>query len=203
MTKPLFLFTPGAGAPSSHPWMQRWKERLSALGDVVTFDYPYMRERRTRPDPLPQLVAAHRQALADARRGSGQSTFLIGKSMGGRVGCHVALEEPVAGVICLGYPLRGGGDPAKLRDKVLRELRTPILFVQGTRDSLCPLDLLQNVINEMQAQHFLHILEGGDQSLQVPKRQLQKAGETQEEVDQRVLTAIAQFVGRFCETPSP
>lgn len=197
MTKPLFLFTPGAGAPSSHPWMQRWKERLSALGDVVTFDYPYMRERRTRPDPLPQLVAAHRQALADARRGSGQSTFLIGKSMGGRVGCHVALEEPVAGVICFGYPLCGGGDPTKLRDKVLRELRTPILFVQGTRDSLCPLDLLQNVINEMQAQHFLHIVEGGDHSLQVLKRQLQKAGETQEEVDQRILAAIAQFAGRY------
>lgn len=203
MTKPLFLFTPGAGASSSHPWMQRWKERLSALGEVVTFDYPYMQERRKRPDPLPQLVAAHRQALVDARRGSGQSTFLIGKSMGGRVGCHVALEEPVAGVICLGYPLCGGGDPAKLRDKVLRELRTPTLFVQGTRDSLCPLDLLQNVINEMQAHHFLHIVEGGDHSLQVPKRQLQKTGETQEEVDQRVLTAIAQFVGRFCETPSP
>lgn len=197
MTKPLFLFTPGAGAPSSHPWMQRWKERLSALGEVVTFDYPYMRERRKRPDPLPQLVGAHRQALADARRESGQSTFLIGKSMGGRVGCHVALEEPVAGVICFGYPLCGGGDPAKLRDKVLRELRTPILFVQGTRDPLCPLDLLQNVINEMQAQHFLHIVEGGDHSLQVTKRQLQKAGETQEEVDQRILAAIAQFAGRY------
>lgn len=197
MTKPLFLFTPGAGAPSSHPWMQRWKERLSALGEVVTFDYPYMRERRKRPDPLPQLVGAHRQALADARRGSGQSTFLIGKSMGGRVGCHLALEEPVAGVICFGYPLCGGGDPAKLRDKVLRELRTPILFVQGTRDPLCPLDLLQNVINEMQAQHFLHIVEGGDHSLQVTKRQLQKEGETQEEVDQRILAAIAQFAGRY------
>ena len=197
MTKPLFLFTPGAGAPSSHPWMQRWKERLAALGEVVTFDYPYMRERRKRPDPLPQLVGAHRQALADARRESGQSTFLIGKSMGGRVGCHVALEEPVAGVICFGYPLCGGGDPAKLRDKVLRELRTPILFVQGTRDPLCPLDLLQNVINEMQAQHFLHIVEGGDHSLQVTRRQLQKAGETQEEVDQRILAAIAQFAGRY------
>jgi predicted alpha/beta-hydrolase family hydrolase len=197
MTRPLFLFAPGAGAPSSHPWMQRWKERLSALGEVVTFDYLYMQERRKRPDPLPQLIAAHRQALTDARRGSGQPTFLTGKSMGGRVGCHVALEEPVAGVICLGYPLCGGGDPAKLRDKVLRELRTPILFVQGTRDPLCPLDLLQNVIGEMQAQHFLHVVEGGDHSLQVLKRELQNAGETQEEVDQRVLAAIAQFAGRF------
>lgn len=200
MNRPLFLFTPGAGAPSSHPWMQRWKERLSALGDVVTFDYPYMRERRKRPDPLPQLIAAHRQALADAREGSNRPAFLIGKSMGGRVGCHVALEEEVAGVICFGYPLCGGGDPSKLRDKVLRELRTPILFVQGTRDSLCPLDLLQKVIREMQTQHFLHVVEGGDHSLMVLKRELQRSGDTQEDVDQRMLAAIAEFVGRFCET---
>jgi predicted alpha/beta-hydrolase family hydrolase len=182
--------------------MQRWKERLSTLGDVVTFDYPYMQERRKRPDPLPQLVAAHRQALADARGGSVQPAVLIGKSMGGRIGCHVALEEPVTGVICFGYPLCGGGDPARLRDKVLRALKTPILFVQGTRDPLCPLDLLQNVINEMQAEHFLHVVDGGDHSLQVLKRQLKQAGETQKEVDQRILAAIAQFVGRFCETPS-
>jgi predicted alpha/beta-hydrolase family hydrolase len=202
MTKPLFLFAPGAGAPSSHPWMQRWQERLSTLGDVVMFDYPYMRERRKRPDPLPQLIASHRQALIDARQGSDQPAFLIGKSMGGRIGCHVALEEAVAGVICFGYPLCGGGDPARLRDKVLRELRTPILFVQGTRDQLCPLDLLQNIIGEMQAEHFLHVVDGGDHSLQVLKRQLKQAEETQEEVDQRILAAIAQFVGRFCETPS-
>lgn len=201
MTRPLFLFTPGAGAPSSHPWMRRWKERLSALGDVVMFDYPYMREGRRRPDPLPLLVAAHREALADARRDKPQPVFLIGKSMGGRIGCHVALEEPVAGVICLGYPLCGGGDPAKLRDKVLRALRTPILFVQGTRDPLCPLELLQNIIGELQAEHFLHVVDGGDHSLQVAKRQLKEAGETQEEVDARILQAIAQFVGRFCETP--
>lgn len=202
MTPPLFLFTPGAGAPSSHHWMQRWQERLSALGEVALFDYPYMQERRRRPDPLPQLIAAHRQALIELRQGRGNPLFLIGKSMGGRVGCHVALEVPVAGVICLGYPLCGGGDPAKLRDKVLRELRRPILFVQGTRDPLCPLELLQNVMNEMQTEHFLHVVEGGDHSLQVLKRQLHQAGETQEEVDQRILAAIAEFVGRFGETPS-
>ena len=201
MTKPLFLFAPGAGAPSSHPWMQRWKERLSALGDVVIFDYPYMQERRKRPDPLPQLIAAHRQALADARGGRLQPAFLIGKSMGGRIGCHVALEEPVAGVICFGYPLCGGGDPAKLRDKVLRALNTPILFIQGTRDPLCPLDLLQGVITEMPAPHFLHVVEGGDHSLILLKRDLQKIGATQDEIDQRILAAIDQFVGRFCETP--
>src|ERR1700736_5131534 len=97
MPRPFFLFAPGAGAPSSHPWMQRWKERLQQIGDVATFDYPYMRERRKRPDPLPQLIAAHRQALAEAKQ-EGRSqrsdvTILIGKSMGGRIGCHVSLEE--------------------------------------------------------------------------------------------------------------
>lgn len=197
MTRPLFLFAPGAGAPSSHPWMQRWQERLSTVGNVVTFDYPYMRERRKRPDPLPQLIAAHRQALAAARSDDGQPAFLIGKSMGGRIGCHVALEEAVAGVICFGYPLCGGGDPTRLRDKVLRALRTPILLAQGTRDSLCPLDLLQKVIGAMQAEPSLYVVEGGDHSLQVRKRDLHKAGETQDEVEQRVLTAIAQFVGRY------
>src|SRR4051812_25298141 len=129
MTRPSFLFAPGAGAPSSHPWMQRWKERLARIGDVATFDYDYMRRGSRRPDPLPLLIAAHRQALRDART-NGQAVILIGKSMGGRIGCHVSLEEQVTALVCLSYPLCGGGDPRKLRDKVLRELRTPVLFVQ-------------------------------------------------------------------------
>lgn len=192
MREPFFLFAPGAGAPSSHPWMQKWKQRLSSIGDVEAFDYGYMREGRRRPDPLLQLIAAHRQALAEARRG--RAVILIGKSMGGRIGCHVSLEEKVDGVVCLGYPLCGGGDPTKLRDKVLRALETPVLFVQGTRDSLCPLDLLERVRAEMKATTFLYVVEGGDHSLQVLKRQLAAAGETQEEVDQRILETIAKFV---------
>lgn len=192
MPRPLFLFAPGAGAPSSHPWMQHWKRRLSTIGDVEAFDYDYMREGRRRPDPLPQLIAAHRQALVEARRG--RAVILIGKSMGGRIGCHVSLEEKVDGVVCLGYPLCGGGDPTKLRDKVLRALETPVLFVQGTRDSLCPLDLLERARAEMKAPTFLHVVEGGDHSLQVAKRQLAAVGETQEEVDQRILETIAKFI---------
>ncbi|HEV2806025.1 MAG TPA: alpha/beta family hydrolase [Chthoniobacterales bacterium] len=196
MNRLLFVFAPGAGAPSSHPWMQAWKERLRDIGDVETFDYDYMIGRRGRPDPLPLLVAAHRKALHGARRIANQPAILIGKSMGGRIGCHVALEEPVAGLVCFGYPLCGGGDPRKLRDKVLRQLQTPILFVQGTRDPLCPLDLLENVRREMTAENFLHVVEGGDHSLLVGKRQLKTAGETQHDVDDRVSQAIAEFAAR-------
>src|SRR5437660_6436945 len=192
--RPLLLFAPGAGAPSSHPWMQSWKKILSEIGEVGTFDYAYMREGRKRPDPLPQLIATHREALSALRRSASAPVILIGKSMGSRIGCHVSLEEKVDGLICLGYPLCAMGNRTKLRDEVLRVLTTPILFVQGTRDSLCPLDLLERVRSEMKAPNFLHIVEGGDHSLRVPKRQLQAAGETQNEVDQRILQAISGFV---------
>lgn len=196
MPRPLFLFAPGAGAPSTHPWMQRWRERLGEIGEVEIFDYAYMREGRKRPDRLPQLIAAHRAALVEARAkfGSEAGTFLIGKSMGGRIGCHLALEEKVDGVVCLGYPLCAMGDQSKLRDEVLRALSTPILLVQGTRDTLCPLDLLERVRAEMKAPNILQVVAGGDHSLGVGKRQLQADGETQEEVDRRILDAIARFV---------
>ncbi|PYK90540.1 MAG: alpha/beta hydrolase [Verrucomicrobia bacterium] len=187
----VFLFAPGAGAPSTHPWMQRWKQRLIQIGDVETFDYDYMRAARKRPDRLPQLIAAHRAAFAKVRAKTSGSIILIGKSMGGRIGCHVALGENVNGVVCLSYPLCGGGDRSKLRDQVLRDLRTPILFVQGTRDPLCPLDLLESVRSKMTAPNFIHVVEGGDHSLLVRKKDLAK--ETQNDVDQRILGAIATF----------
>lgn len=198
MSRRLILFAPGAGAPSSHPWMQNWKRRLSEIGEIESFDYDYMRTGPKRPDPLPQLIAAHRAALEAAReKYRPDSIFLIGKSMGGRIGCHVSLEEKVDGVVCLGYPLCAMGDRTKLRDEVLRGLTAPILFVQGTRDALCPLDLLECVRAEMKAPNFLHVVEGGDHSLRVPKRQFQATGETQEDIDQRILSAIAGFVDQL------
>ena len=178
--------------------MQKWKERLQTIGDVGIFDYAYMRERRKRPDPLPQLIAAHRHALAEAREKHPNGVaILIGKSMGGRVGCHVALEEKVDELVCLGYPLCAMGDRTKLRDEVLRALTTPILFVQGRRDPLCPLDLLGRVRSEMKAPNFLHVVEGGDHSLLVTKRQLQADSKTQDDVDQQALKAIVEFVDQL------
>lgn len=203
MSRRLILFAPGAGAPSSHPWMQNWKRRLSEIGEVESFDYDYMRAGRKRPDPLPQLIATHRAALETFVNRESRSVnreeptpllFLVGKSMGGRIGCHVSLEEKVDGLICLGYPLCAMGDRTKLRDEVLRGLTTPILFVQGTRDALCPLDLLERARGEMKAPNFLHVVEDGDHSVRVAKRRLQAMGETQDEVDQRALQAISKFV---------
>jgi uncharacterized protein len=194
MERPIFVFAHGAGAPSVHPWMQHWAKKLGAIGAVSLFDYPYMKERRKRPDPLPKLIDAHREALVQARQEHSGPAVLIGKSLGARVGCHLALKEVVPAVICLGYPLCGGGDRAKLRADVLRELATPVLFVQGTRDRLCPLDMLECVRREMKAANELYVVEGGDHSLLVTKGQLMASGETQREVDNRILTAIRDFV---------
>ncbi len=197
MPRPLLLFAPGAGAPSTHPWIQHWKDLLQEIGAVVTFDYDYMRAAGSRPDRFPGLLAAHHAALVAARTEAepGAPVFLIGKSMGGRIGCHLALEENVAGLICLGYPLCAMGDRTKLRDQVLLSLGTPILFVQGTRDKLCPLDLFQPLRARMTAPNELQIVEGGDHSLGVGKRALQLTGETQAEVDRRIFEAIARFIG--------
>lgn len=191
--RPLFLFAPGAGAPSTSGWMVGWGERLQAIGDVSTFDYPYMRAGRKRPDPLPALIDAHREALMAARARAAGPIFLAGKSMGGRVGCHLALEEPVAGLICFGFPLRAAGT-GKLRDEVLVALRTPVLLLQGTRDELCPLDLLATVRPRMSAPSTLVVVEGGDHSLVVSATHRKAAGITQADADARLLAAIREFV---------
>ena len=199
MISPLLLFAPGAGAPSSHPWMQQWAKRLSPLGDVRLFDYSYALENRRRPDPLAVLMAAHRRALIATRKPE-QAAILVGKSMGGRIGCHISLQENVNGLICFGYPLCGAGDRAKMRDEVLRQLTTPILFVQGTRDPLCPLDLLESVRKEMKTPNVLHVVESGNHSLLVGKRQLSATGETQEKVNDRIAQAVREFVTHVVST---
>jgi predicted alpha/beta-hydrolase family hydrolase len=197
METPLFLFAHGAGAPSSHPLMQHWLRRLATIGAVTAFDYPYIKNFRKLPDRLPTLVAAHREALHQARQEHHGPTVLIGKSLGARVGCHLALEEKVTAVVCLGYPLCAGGDPSKMRAEVLRALSTPILFVQGTRDRLCPLPLLENIRKEMRALNELHVVEGGDHSLLVTQAQLKASGESQDDIDDRILKTIGRFLEKL------
>jgi hypothetical protein len=182
--------------------MAGWADRLAHIGDVHRFDYPYMLEGRRSPDRQDKLIAAHRRALAERRRPD-LPTVLVGKSMGGRIGCHVALEDPVDALVCLGYPLKGMGRAGKLRDAVLTQLATPVLFVQGTRDRLCPIELLMDVRDRMTAPNELFLVEGGNHSLEVTKSALGATGETQDEVNDRILNAIAAFVGVHVQTGPP
>jgi uncharacterized protein len=196
VTRPLIVFAHGAGAPSSSPWMQHWAKLLSAIGDVFSFDYAYLRDGRRRPDPHAALITAHREAITEARRKHPGPLVLAGKSMGSRIGCHVAAEtgEPVSALVCLGYPLRAMGPSGKLRDGVLLALRTPVFFAQGSRDALCPLELLEATRVKMTAASELCVVEGGDHSLNVTKSALRARNQTQADVDRALLAAIARFV---------
>jgi predicted alpha/beta-hydrolase family hydrolase len=191
----LILFAHGAGAPSGSAWMRAWAARLGTLGQVVSFDYPYMRAKRKAPDKQPALIAAHGEALAEARAQHPRGPIVLaGKSMGSRIGCHLAVQrQDIAALVCFGYPLRSGATGA-LRDEVLRALRTPILFVQGSKDPLCPLADLTRVRAQMTAPSELHVVEGGNHSLEVGVRELRAAGRTQEEVDAGVLAAVQSFL---------
>ncbi len=179
--------------------MRAEKQRLEALGHVETFDYPYMLAGRKSPDRQPVLLAAHEAALEQASRTFGRAgpKVLVGKSMGGRMGCHLSLKlgDAVAALVCLGYPLVGmRGD---VRDAVLLELTRPILFVQGTRDKLCPLERLEAVRPRMRAPNELYVVDGADHGLGVGKRELAERGTTQAAVDAAITRAIGQFLDRY------
>jgi len=200
------VFAHGAGAPSGHPWMQGWKARLATAGAVHTFDYDYMVRaaeagRRKPPDRLPKLLVRHRRAVDEALAADAGPLVLAGKSMGSRVGCHLAAEEErVAAVICFGYPLVSIS--GKLRDEALLALRCPTLLVQGDRDRLCPLDALEPVVARMQAPVTLHVVAGGDHSLALRKRDLKAAGRTQDDVDEQTARAVLRWLEGLALDPS-
>lgn len=172
--------------------MQGWKRRIATLGEPFLFDYPYMAAKKKRPDRPEVLEAAHRAAIAQALgRRRKVPLVLIGKSMGSRIGCHVA-DERVLCLVCFGYPLRGQN--GKVRDEVLLGLTRPILFLSGTRDPLCPLPLLAKVRKRMRVRNELYAVEEGDHSLDVTKTRLKEDGDTQNDVDQRMLERVQEFV---------
>ena len=167
--------------------------RLETFAKVVPFDYPYRVEGRRAPDRPPVLIASHRAAL-ERLEPETHKVALVGKSMGSRIGCHVAVEassKPGA-LVCLGYPLVG--QRGALRDQVLLELETPILFVQGTRDPLCPLEALAKVRARMKAPNELIVIEGGDHSLELSRAALTAQGTTQDRVNDQICAQIREFL---------
>ncbi len=196
MTRPLILFAHGAGVPSSSDWMRAWAERLRTVGPVVTFDYPYARAGKKAPDRFEVLLEAHREALAEARAGHDGPVVLAGKSMGSRIGLHLAVEEDVDAAICFGYPLvLRGRSGTKLRDEVLVQQRQPVLFIEGTRDPLCPLATLGEVRDRMTAPNALHVVESGDHSLRITKTFAAQVGTSQDEIDEGILGTVRLWLG--------
>jgi hypothetical protein len=117
------------------------------------------------------------------------------------VGCHLANEVGADAVVCFGYPLVG--QTGKMRDEVLIELTVPFLFLQGTRDRLCPLDRLAKVRGRMTTRSELHVVETGDHSLRITKTHTKQTGATQDDANRLLLVAIQSFLQDVLPTSHP
>jgi predicted alpha/beta-hydrolase family hydrolase len=124
----------------------------------------------------------------------GNRLAIGGKSMGGRIASQVAAQPESAGdiaaLVFLGYPLHPPGRPDKLRDTHLPDIKAPMLFVQGSRDTFGTPDELREVFKKHHLNPTLHVVEGGDHSLKVPK----SAGVPQASVYENVMDEIASWV---------
>ena len=163
------LLAHGAGLGQDHEWMAYVRDGLAAARiPVLTFNYPYMEAGRKAPNPARILLACHGAALSELRTRVDR-VVLAGKSMGGRMGSHLAVDEAVAGLVFYGYPLVGVGKTEPRDVSHLADVGAPMLFVQGTRDRMAPLDLIKPIVDAT-PDAALHIIEDGDHSFRVLKR---------------------------------
>ena len=174
----LLVLAHGAGAGRGHPFMVAAAEGLAARGiDVVTFDFPYMHDRRPVPDRAPVLEACF-DRVAYRSRGLGDLSarrlFLGGKSMGGRMATHLGAQGMTGlhGIVVFGYPLHPPGKLDQLRTAHLPSVQVPVLVVQGERDAFGTPSELEPVLATMPAGATLHTVAGGDHSLTVRGRKL-------------------------------
>jgi uncharacterized protein len=187
----------GAGAGQRSAFMVDFATALSSMGvDVVTFNFLYTEQGRKIPDRAPALEACYRSVIEAVRAEVGTATralFIGGKSMGGRIATQVAAADPqlpIAGLVLLGYPLHPPGRPAERRDKHLPAVARPMLFVQGTRDAFGTPDELAPVLATLQPPPRLHVVERGDHSFKLPR----KDPPAQAAVYAEVQRAIVSFV---------
>ena len=189
--KCLLVFAHGAGAGMRHAFMEAAALRLAERG-VATFRYqfPYMEAGRRSPSPRGVLLATVRSAVDAATQAAPELPLLAGgKSMGGRMTSLAASETALPGVRGLaffGFPLHAAGKRSSERGAHLDEVGVPMLFLQGTRDSLADLALLAPLCGELGARATLHVVEGGDHSFHVLKRSGRNDEEVFDELADRV-----------------
>lgn len=174
---PVLALAHGAGNDMHNPFLSHVCERVAEAGvATLKFNFPYKEKGRKAPDPARKLEDTWRAVIAWLLGGAPcrfGAVFIGGKSLGGRMASRVAAQDdpPVRGLVFLGYPLHPPSKPETLKTDHFPEIRVPSLFIQGTRDTLCDLGLLREALPRLGAEPTLHVVEGGDHSFNVPKRQ--------------------------------
>jgi predicted alpha/beta-hydrolase family hydrolase len=190
-----FVLAHGAGAGMEHPSMAALAADLAARSiATLRFQFPYMELRSRRPDPPAICHATVRAAVAEAARLAPALTLIAGgRSFGGRMTSQAQAIKPLPGVkglAFLGFPLHPAGKPSADRAEHLTEVKIPMLFLQGTRDELAKLELLQPLIDQLGARATLKLLQDADHSFHVPAR----TGRKDAEVRAEMLDALATWV---------
>ncbi|MBW1980700.1 MAG: dienelactone hydrolase family protein [Deltaproteobacteria bacterium] len=186
----------GAGNDMNHPLLVTLAQGLAQAGYLsLRFNFPYREQGRKSPDRQEVLAATWQQVYHFLRdhRHAPRTIIAAGKSMGGRVAAQMVAEGllPVARLIFYGYPLHPPGRKEKLRAAHLEHITIPMLFFAGSRDSLCDLPLLQQVLERLSAPWVLEIIEGGDHSFRLPKA----AGVSQQAVHERIMLKTLHWLG--------
>lgn len=195
-----YVLAHGAGAGMHHPFMAAMAEGLAARGvATLRFQFPFMEQGSKRPDPPKLAHAAVRAAVAEATlRLPGVPLFAGGKSYGGRMASQAQSLLPlpqVCGLAFMGFPLHPAGKPAVERAAHLAEVSVPMLFLQGTRDALAELPLLQQTvarIGTLGGTAQLHTEEGADHAFHV----LVRSGRTDMQVREAMLDTMSDWFQR-------
>jgi uncharacterized protein len=193
--KACFVLAHGAGAGMEHPSMVAVAAELAARNVAsLRFQFPYMERRSRRPDPPAVCHATVRAAVAEAGRLTPTLTLIAGgRSFGGRMTSQAQAIKPLPGVkglAFIGFPLHPAGKPSPERGEHLREVKIPMLFLQGTRDELANLELLRPIIDRLGTRATLKLLQQADHSFHVPAR----AGRKDAEVRAEMLDALATWI---------
>jgi uncharacterized protein len=194
-----YVFAHGAGAGMRHPFMAAVAAGLAARGvATLRYQFPYMERGSKRPDPPHIAHAAVRAAVAAARRAlPGVPLIAGGKSFGGRMTSQAQAREPlpdVRGLAFLGFPLHPAGKPARERGEHLFAIRIPMLFLQGTRDTLAMLDQIEPVCAALGAGATLRLFADADHSFHVPARSGRKDAQVLDEVLDTLVAWIGQVL---------
>jgi len=189
-----FVFAHGAGAGMTHAFMEEAATGLAARGlATLRYQFPYMEKASKRPDPPAVAHATVRAAVAEALKVcSGLPLIAGGKSFGARMTSQAQAKMPLAGVRGLGFfgfPLHPAGKPSQERADHLADVHVPMLFLQGARDKLAELNLLEPVVDRLGESATLHLVEGADHSFHVPAR----SGRNDREVMAEILDAFAAW----------
>jgi uncharacterized protein len=187
----VYVLAHGAGAGMKQSFMSAIAGELAAQGiGTLRYQFPYMEQGGKRVDPPALCHATVRAAVAEAARLTNNTRLIAGgKSFGGRMTSQAQALSPLPGVLglaFLGFPLHPAKKPSVDRAKHLSDVRIPMLFLQGTRDELADLPLLEPITQQLGTRATLHKIEGADHSFHVPARSGRKDADVVRELAQAI-----------------